>query len=71
MNKSHAVEGLTLRANCWLSNTPTINLYRLGGVAHIAREESCGGYKASKLWGIVALQTLVTETILVLKMKGT
>jgi hypothetical protein len=36
VNESHAVEGLAVRTNCWLSDSPSIDLYGLGLLAHIA-----------------------------------
>ena len=36
VNESHAVEGLTVRTNRWLSDSPSIHLYRLGLLANVA-----------------------------------
>ena len=36
VDESHAVEGLTVRTNRWLSDSPSIDLHRLGLLAHIA-----------------------------------
>lgn len=39
VDDGHAVECLAARANCWLSNTPTVNHHSLGVVAHVATEK--------------------------------
>ena len=36
VDESHAVEGLTVRTDCWLSDSPSIDLHSLGLLTHVA-----------------------------------